>query len=358
MRRDWRVDFLRGYFLVVITLDHFYNPLRRFSLYTFGYAASPDGFHLLSGIVSGWVYLAIADRYGASAMWTKAFRRVGAIYLAHMTAVITCACGGFYAGPQNSHEAWRTVAAGALLNMREGVGKVLPLYCFFLVFTPLALSAFDAGRAWLVGAISAGLWAAAQFGLGTARWGLQGLHPLGYFDVYAWQAYFVAGLYLGHRGARHGDSGLRKSRWLQLACALVALLLLLDRHLALFGRHPLLHFTPSPNHSPVRFLDAACVGYLVWSVPRTVDLKLMKIGFCRFLNFLGNHSLQVVAFSLVLTSAENHYLAGLSGKVRLAVAAMNVAALWLPARLHQLWRENQRNRVPAPRIEQAAQTSS
>jgi len=84
----------------------------------------------------------------------------------------------------------------------------------------------------------------------------------------------------------------------------------------------------------------------------------MKIGFCRFLNFLGNHSLQVVAFSLVLTSAENHYLAGLSGKVRLAVAAMNVAALWLPARLHQLWRENQRNRVPAPRIEQAAQTSS
>jgi len=46
--RDWRVDSLRGYFLVLMTLAHLpQHPLQRFSSYTFGYASAPDGFVFL-----------------------------------------------------------------------------------------------------------------------------------------------------------------------------------------------------------------------------------------------------------------------------------------------------------------------
>lgn len=355
MSRDWRIDTLRGYFLVVITIDHFDNPLRWLTFYTFGYASSPDGFHLLSGVVSGWVYTGIADRHGALTVWKKALRRAAAIYFARMTIVITCACLGCSTGIHGSQRVWQAVAAAALIDTHEGAGRILSLYCVFLAFTPLVLAAFEKGWTRTVAVLSAGLWGAAQLGLGTSVFGLHGLHPVGFFNIYAWQAYFVAGLYLGYRCARHGSSGLRRLPWLQLACGLTALLLLVDRHLALWGMQPLLQFASAPNHNPVRFLDAACLGYLVWCVPRSLDRKLMRTGVCRFLNFLGRHSLQVVTVSLILTRAESHLAPGLSGKALLLVALLNIAALWVPARLHEIWLEHKSNRAPALGLRAAEQ---
>ena len=359
MGRDWRVDTLRGYFLVVITIDHFYNPLCRLTNYTFGYSAGPDAFHLLAGLVTGWVYTRLADRNGFRAMGVKAYRRACMIYFAHMAVVVTCAlmalCPTLTVAKVDKY--WQTVAAGAVLDTQMGAERILPLYCVFLAFTPMLLWAFSEGRARQAAIVSAGLWVLAQFGLGSARWGLPTLHPVGYFNVYAWQAYFVAGLYLGFRGVRHGESGVRKSHGLQLVCAMIAIFLLVDRHLALWGKQPLLQFAASPNHNPARFLDAACLAYLVWCVPRSLDRKLMRPGICRFFNFLGQHSLQVVTVSLILTKTENQLAPGLSGKMRLFVTLLNIAALWMPARLHELWLESKRHRSRAlnPRAaEQAA----
>jgi hypothetical protein len=354
------VDTLRGYFLVCITLDHFYNPLTRFTKYTFGYASSPDGFIFLSGLVSGWVYLAVADKYGPAAMRGRVFRRAGTIYLTHVALVTLCSLAVLWPGfeIQKMQHVWQTAAAGALLKNQVGFERILRLYCMFLACTPLVLRQFRAGRAWLVGVLSAISWVAAQCGLLEARASALNAHPVGVFSFFAMQAYFLAGLYLGYRGARFGDCGLGESRRLQIVCALVAGLLLIDRHLALLGRHPLFGFTGSPNQNPIRFLDAACLGYLLWSVPRTWDLQLMRAGFFRFCNFLGHHSLQVVAFSLLLTNFEKHAMAGASGEARLVVAVANVLSLWLPARIHELWREGALYRAPALPRRRIFQTSN
>ncbi|MGA9527254.1 MAG: OpgC domain-containing protein [Terriglobales bacterium] len=349
--RDWRVDTLRGYFLVCITIDHLYNPLRWFTQYTFGYASSPDGFIFLSGLVSSWVYLKVSARYGSAAMRDKVFRRAIVIYLTHITIVTLSGLAALFPSfdVQKVPSVLQAFAAGALLKNHGEIEKILPLYCILLAVTPLVFREFKAGRAWLVGALSASLWVAAQCGLGGSS--AFTLHPAGFFNLFAWQAYFVAGQYLGFRGVQFGECGLKKSTRWQLLCLAVAIPLLIDRHLALLGRHPLLAFSSQPNHNPVRFLDAACLGYLVWCVPRTVDLKLMKNGFCRFINFLGGHSLQVVAFSLLLTSIEKHAMKGFSGEARLIVAVLNVASLWIPAKIHQLWREGvfSRASTKAPR---------
>ncbi|MFZ0479839.1 MAG: OpgC domain-containing protein [Terriglobales bacterium] len=353
--RDWRVDTLRGYFLVCITIDHFYNPLRWFTQYTFGYASSPDGFIFLSGLVSSWVYLRVSARYGSAAMREKVFHRAIVIYLTHITVVTLCGLAALFPSfdLQKMPSVLQTFAAGALFKNHGEMEKILPLYCVLLALTPLVLREFVAGRAWLVGVISASLWGGAQCGLGGSA--AFTLHPAGFFNLFAWQAYFVAGQYLGYRGVQSGECGLKKSAGWQVACLLVAVPLLIDRHLALLGRHPLLEFSARPNHNPIRFLDAACLGYLVWCVPRTVDLKLMKVGFCRFVNFLGRHSLQVVAFSLLITSTEKHALTGFSGKARLIVAVVNVLSLWIPAKIHELWREGAFNRMPAKGTRERAQ---
>lgn len=355
--RDWRVDTLRGYFLVCITIDHFYNPLRWFTQYTFGYASSPDGFIFLSGLVSSWVYLRVSARQGPAAMREKVFHRAIVIYLTHITVVTLCGLAALFPSfdLQKMPNVLQAFAAGALLKNHGEMEKILPLYCVFLAVTPLVLREFNAGRAWLVGAISAALWVAAQCGFGGSGASAFTLQPAGFFNLFAWQAYFVAGQYLGYRSVQSGDCGLKKSTRWQLACLLIAVPLMIDRHLALVGRHPLLEFSARPNHNPIRFLDAACLGYLVWCLPRALDFKLMKIRFCRFMNFLGCHSLQVVAFSLLITSIEKHALAGFSGRARLIVAVVNVLALWIPAKIHELWREGAFSRVAAKQTRERAQ---
>ena len=78
------------------------------------------------------------------------------------------------------------------------LSDILPMYCIFLLFTPLVLDQMMKGRAWLVGMTSAGLWCAAQWGIGDASYMVPWIN-LGTFNILAWQAYFVAGQYLGYR---------------------------------------------------------------------------------------------------------------------------------------------------------------
>ncbi len=340
MGRDWRVDTLRGYFLVAMTLGHFPNPLAPFTEYTFGYASAPDGFVFLSGLVSTWVYLSLSERRGPSAMVSKVLRRAGTIYLTHMALVVAAILAAIYpsAAAHKAAHPLQTFVSAALLSNQGGFDRILPMYCVFLAFTPVVLKQFKEGRAWLIGVLSAALWVGAQFGLGDARSGAATLAQ-GNFNLFAWQAYFVAGQYFGHRGLCSPGGSVGKSRALLAACALLALLLMVDRHLALWGASPLLGFNGHPDHNPVRALDAACLGYLLWSVPRSVDVAVMKLRVLGFLNLLGRHSLQVFAFSMLITRFEAHAINAFSPAVKLVIALLTVLSLALPAWLHQSFRE-------------------
>ena len=354
MGRDWRIDTLRGYFLVAMTLGHFPNPLAPFTEYTFGYASAPDGFVFLSGLVSAWVYLPLRRRRGDSVMVSRIFRRAGTIYLTHIALLVLGILVAIYPGTGMHRDAQplQTFVYGSLLWHQVGFDKILPMYCVFMAFSPIVLKQFTEGRAWLIGFVSAGLWVGAQFGLGDFRSSAGGL-DLSAFNLCAWQAYFVAGQYLGYRAVRSPVSGVARSRFLLAVCVVVSLLLIVDRHLlSLGGMNPLLGFDAHPDHNPVRFLDAACLGYLVWWIPRSVDVAAMKLRLFRFLNLLGGHSLQVFAYSLIITRFEARAFKMFSSKVQFFVALITVVSLGLPAWLHQFFRERQA-RGPQKMIEAA-----
>ena len=343
-----------------MTLGHFPNPLARFTEYTFGYASAPDGFVFLSGLVSAWVYLSLRQRRGNSAMVSKVFRRAGTIYLTHIALLELAILAALYpgAGVHRAAHPLQTFVSGSLLWNQVGFDRILPMYCVFLAFSPVVLKQFTEGRAWLIGVISTGLWVGAQFGLGDSRSSAAGLDPAT-FNLCAWQAYFVAGQYIGYRALRSPASGVGKSRVLLAACVVVSLLLMVDRHLlSLWGMSPLLGFTGHPDHNPVRFLDAACLGYLIWWIPRAVDVAVMKLRFFRFLNLLGGHSLQVFAFSLLITRFEAHAINTFSPGAKLIVALLTVLSLGLPAWLHQSFQKRRtRSRNTAP-LEQSRPLSA
>ena len=274
-------------------------------------------------------------------MVSKVFRRAGTIYLTHIALLVLGILVALYpgAGVHRAAHPLQTFVSGALLWNQAGFDRILPMYCVFLAFSPIVLKQFTEGRAWLIGVVSAGLWVGAQFGLGDSRLSAAGLGPVT-FNLCAWQAYFVAGQYIGYRAVRSQASGVGKSRTLLAACGVVSLLLMVDRHLlSLWGMSPLLGFTGHPDHNPVRFLDAACLGYLIWWIPRAVDVAVMKLRFFRFLNLLGGHSLQVFAFSLLITRFEAHAINTFSPGAKLIVALLTVLSLGLPAWLHQFFQE-------------------
>jgi len=357
--RDWRVDSLRGYFLVLMTLAHLpQHPLQRFSSYTFGYASAPDGFVFLSGLVSTWVYLRVRNKHGQHALETRVLRRTRDVYLVHIV-LLSASIGGAVLLNHTSFQAAhpvQTFVSGSLLLYQPTLSDILPMYCVFLLFTPLVLDQMMKGRAWLVGVTSAALWLAAQWGMGDASHLVPWIN-LGTFNILAWQAYFVAGQYLGYRSLNAGEDAVPKSPVLLGVCVVASLLFFLDRHSQfIFGVTPLLKFSIGPSRTPARFLDAACLGYVIWWIPRTIDRKLMTIRLFNFLNLLGKHSLQVFAASLFITAALSrisHDRVGLPGAARTGLALVVVLSLAVPAWLHEMYRKRKRERL-TPNVEYPA----
>jgi hypothetical protein len=349
--RDWRVDSLRGYFLVLMTLAHLpQHPLQRFCSYTFGYASAPDGFVFLSGLVSTWVYLRVRNKHGQRALETRVLRRTRDVYLVHLFLLGTSIAGAVLLS-HNSFQAAhpvQTFISGSLLMYQPTLSDILPMYCVFLLFTPLVLDQMMKGRAWVVGLISASLWLAAQWGYGDASHIVPWIN-LGTFNILAWQAYFVAGQYIGYRRVSAGENAVPKSRAFLAACMVLALFFLLDRHSwFIFGRPPLLHFYLGPSRTPARFLDAICLGYVVWSIPRAIDHKLMTLRLFKFFNLLGRHSLQVFAVSLFITAGftnSGQLWFGLPGAARSGLALVVALSLAIPAWLHELYRKNRRKEL-------------
>jgi hypothetical protein len=74
----------------------------------------------------------------------------------------------------------------------------------------------------------------------------------------------------------------------------------------------------------------------------------MKLRLFRFLNLLGGHSLQVFAFSLLVTRFEANTLKTSSPGVQLFVAILTVLSLGLPAWIHQYRQQSFASTPPQP----------
>ena len=308
--RDLRLDTLRGFLLVLITINHFgsWSPdswwITQVTWQPFGYVSAAEGFVFLSGFI----FSIVSMRYCATPaeLWRRSWRRAFDIYLHHLVLILGLAVCfllfPFYRSvwmgwlsPHHLTPGTSTVASMLLLHQPPYL-DILPMYVLFVLCSPLVLLLFSQGRHGLVLAFSFLLWLLGQqvdLGAELTRAVFPG-HCPGYFNILSWQLLYVLGLWGGDRYQRNAPLHLLARKPVLASIFVAASLFFLSRHLIVL---PEITFLIERSRLEwIRLANflllAACVG--------GVFPKIAPHRHVSWLAFLGKHSLQVFSFQAVL----------------------------------------------------------
>lgn len=348
------LDALRGLMLVWITCTHLPTILSTYVNQPLGFFAATEGFIFLSALFTGRVYFRIAERDGFGAMWQKLWMRTARLYGYQM---LLLAFAFVIEAPIAAHgnrpavhnlldfyfTAGRTRAFidGALMLYRPPLLDILPIYIILLGLTPFAV-VLGERLGWkyaLAGGFT--LWLFAQFGFRTFAYevmtrafGLRvPLNAMGAFNLWAWQLWWLVGLWLGVRWAKN-NLHLDWVPKLTLPTAIVAVFFLLLRYaqlaeLVTFGKFSML--LDKWNFGVGRMIDFTAVSILAIRF-RSV-LRPLAI---RPLVMLGQASLPVFCVHLLcvffaLTIMKNDPMLG--GWKAIVMILVSLSALLLTAKV-------------------------
>jgi hypothetical protein len=249
LERRPELDALRGLFLVWMTLTHLPTRFSDFVNQPIGFVSSAEGFVFISALLVGRLYIRelVHDAPGVRAKLWKRSLKIYGYHLLMLALAFTVAA----AFAVHTHRA----AIGNLLNFYLAhpgvaiVGSVLLLYCpplldilpmyvTFLFFTPMLLSASVRFGWRKILLLSGLLWLLAQFGLRDLvhNWIVRLTHlqiPLqetGAFNLFAWQAVWTVGLWLGAKSAVDALPLKKIPGWLTGTSAAVCLFFIAVRH--------------------------------------------------------------------------------------------------------------------------------
>ena len=353
-QRIEELDALRGLMLVWITGTHLPTMVSAYVNQPFGFFAATEGFIFLSALFTGRIYFRIAERDGYGAMWRKLSARTGKLYCYQL---LLLAFAFVIEAPIAAHgnrpavhnlldfyfSAGRTRAFvdAALMLYRPPLLDILPIYIIFLALTPFML-VLGTRLGWkyvLAGGFT--FWLLAQFGfrtfayhVQTRAFGLQvPINQMGAFDLWAWQLWWLVGLWLGVRWAK-GDLRLYWVKPMTIPAATVAFVFLALRYaqvagLLTFGKSGL--FFDKWDFGAGRMIDFTAVAVLAIRF-RSV-LRPLAI---RPLVMLGQASLPVFCVHLLcvffaLTIMKNDPI--LSGWKGIMVILASLSALLLTAKI-------------------------
>lgn len=161
------LDLLRGYFLLVILIDHmgFFPSL--FEVLTGRgemWASAAEGFFMISGLLVGYVYgpRMLQNAWSTTKkLWKRAFLLYSLTVLLTIVFVwwgnfcdINHVKEGLWTQPDIFDLIFKTVT----LQYYYGWADFLPYYAIFMAWAPLALYAVVRGKAWVVLAVSMLVW--------------------------------------------------------------------------------------------------------------------------------------------------------------------------------------------------------
>jgi hypothetical protein len=248
-QRRPELDALRGLFLVWMTLTHLPTRFSDFVNQPIGFVSSAEGFVFLSALLVSRVYMRQAHE-DESGLRTKLWRRSLKIYAYHLLMLaLAFTVAAAYA--VTTHRAaiynlldfyiahpFVAIIGSVLLLYCPPLLDILPMYVIFLFFTPVILSSAVRQGWGRILATSGVFWLFAQFGLRDLVHNIIvhvthlpiPLQETGAFNLFAWQAIWIVGLWLGAKSAM-GDMPLRRIPGYVIAvCALVCLFFIGIRH--------------------------------------------------------------------------------------------------------------------------------
>lgn len=318
--RDLRVDFFRGFALVVIFIDHVSgNRLAALTPAALGFSDAAEAFVLLAGFSTALAYGLVMDRRGVVPGALQIGARVWKLYMAHIglfifmavaVAAMAVKAGNplyyehvailpFFQDPANA------ILQMATLRFLPNYLDILPLYIVLLAALPAIWALTRLAPVLALAASVALYWAVGPYELSLPN------EPTGgtwFFNPFAWQLIFVVGVLVGHAVTR-GVSLPRHPLLSLAALGMVAFALL--NH-APWTAIPGLRDAALPdlwrvepdksNLSLWRFFHALALAYLVARyLPR--DAAWLKGRFARPLVDAGKHSLAVFCVGVMLSLA-------------------------------------------------------
>jgi hypothetical protein len=349
LQRLPELDALRGLFLVWMTLTHLPTRFSDFVNQPFGYISSAEGFVFLSALLIGRLYIrkSMEDPAGLRAhMWRRSLK----LYAYHMLLLgVAFTFGATWA------ERMHRIAITNLLNFylsHPGVAiagsifliycpplfDILPMYVLFLFLTPVFLTAAVRMGWKVVLTLSALTWLGAQFGLRDIvhNWVVHITHlqiPLqetGAFNLFAWQAVWIIGLWVGARSAQHELPLNRIPGWATALSGAVCAFFIAARH-GWLGSHindqTLGLLVDKWQEGPLRVLNIVAFVVVMYWLRKYVVLAIAREPFLT----LGKASLQVfcahlffVFGGLALLYGEMEQLRGVTAIVLVAVTFVSL----------------------------------
>ena len=337
--RDLRLDFLRGYLIFAMVVDHIGEGSWLHAI-TGGdrfVISAAEGFVFLSGLVMGMVYRRVIQRDGLVSAARKALGRGAKLYLLHVGLTL-----GFVTASYLTRAFWfepiqdEVSYVVDVLTLRQTyyITDVIHLYTVLVLTSPLALLLLARGRTSLLLLASWLLWLVYQW----CPWELTSISGNIAFPAAAWQIFFFVGLAIGYHRAAVGA-------FLGRIPTIVAAPLLGAVALILFAQHlsgnTLLPADSWTGHSysdifykwdvrPGRLLAAAVFFPLAYLLV-TVAWRPLLAGLGWFLLPLGQNSL--LAYSahipIVLVAATVLPQVGLEGPNPGANSAIQLAGVAL-----------------------------
>lgn len=367
MTRNQAIDSLRGFFHIVMLLDHLPGGMRFMFLNFLGFISPPAGFMFVSGLVAGLVYGKRLVQQGQQVLWRHVLRRARLIYAYHLLSLLILYFFPIVAvrlmDPAASHEpAIRAVFSGwpydletsALMLYQPGLYALLPVYFIFTLLMPFILVPVVRGQYGRVAAMSLLFWGMAQMPAEHQLVPAMIIRPvmiLGPWNLLAWQLLFVAGLLFGFWQYRAPQSDRRRRLLGSHAGFLVCwgiFLVLFGIHHQLFPNQVLWQQTidalsDKGNYGPLRLLSFIVTAYMLAYLGQAHPTWFHW----RPLAFIGAHSMQVFAFHLFLLTLLDLTLphVALNWVEQKAVTLLLVLSLYLPAWLHQKFQAAQERRA-------------
>ncbi|MFT3968516.1 MAG: OpgC domain-containing protein [Sphingobium sp.] len=376
------LDGFRGFFLIFMFIAHANEQLKtligKYSHHNFGWVEDAQGFVFISGLVIGLVYGKRLLRQGVNSMHLALINRQKTIYIYYIFIILSLYFIYIIVDGHTRSEillsyregSWRYILTSMMLLSASKFMDILPMYLVFMAFTGLALNAMSKGREALVLAISALMWVMAQshgydailLAIREQAAGLLG-GPIGespHFDLFGWQFIYFLGLYLGFRMARNDlDLSFMKTRTgseIALFCFVSIMLFLIFKRMSFaswldpeYVKMIRLHQVRSILSPVYLFAFLVDLYLLTWLIVAGVDSGNKAVRFVgskvkllfssKPLVFLGQHSLQVYSFHIILVYLISIILDGQPvGQLRgFAIIFLGIALLYGVAYLHDKW---------------------
>jgi hypothetical protein len=243
------LDGLRGLFLVWMTLTHLPTRFSDFTNQPIGFVSAAEGFVFISAMLVGRVYVreVLEKKPGVRArLWKRSLKIYG--YHLMMLALLFTVAAAF---AERTHKAAISnlltfylahplvaIAGSVLLLYCPPLLDILPMYVTFLFFTPRLLSVAVRFGWTKILVVSGLVWLLAQYGLRDVvhDWVVRITHlqiPLqetGAFNLFAWQAVWIAGLWIGARSATERSPLFKLPRWVFAVSVLSCLFFIGIRH--------------------------------------------------------------------------------------------------------------------------------